>query len=749
MRRLLLPFLVLLAAPAGAQFASDAPPGGVAVEPVITRESEAKGGDAPDLVATWEGDPQWLVGVRFSGPAFDGGAYYGRDWFTGSTVQREDDVPVEIVFDQNLETQARVWRRDQGYQDGGTGVFRGAAYDISDPDNPRRLNVTFVEDARNCAGSDALWAPTGDSVGCREYLYVMASDYDGDGSTYAGEFGFGLDLLYSIAARVADGRTLYQSSPASLTLAFPPLRFLEAEVLGNGLVQLDVFYTPPRDLPAGAQIVFEYTPDGGSPTRLGTTYPAGDGAFEALASVDGLDTGVFHSFQALIEGEDGTVLYESAVARARPLVSFNTSLVGVWNERGSWADVWGYTAADGREYALVALQNFGMSVVDISGDTPTEVAFIPTEFGAADSKDVKVIGDHAYLINEVGPVQIIDLSDPTNAVQVGTFEVQPGVGSGGAHNVSVDDEYLYVTGGRQSGNAGVRIYELSNPASPTLVGEFRPTHFQSPYYHDFYVDGDIGYGPNIYGGGVDILDLSDRSNPTRVSTFGYPGSGAHNVCGTADGNTVYVGDEIGSAGNWTRIFDVSDPLNVEFEGDIIVDAQAVVHNCYVTGDLLHIGHYTEGYRVFDVSDALAPVEVAFYDTFSPPVYGFGGVWSIYPFFESGRIAVSDRNGGLFVVEIDPVVTPTEPPVVPGEMEVTLGPNPASGRLSVRAALAAPGIARLTVLDVRGREVMVPFQGEVRSALSESVDTSRLAPGTYVLRLEAEGETVSRTFTVVR
>ncbi|MEM1056868.1 MAG: choice-of-anchor B family protein [Bacteroidota bacterium] len=748
-----LPLLLLaamVAVPAFAQgFASDTPPARGETEPVVTAAAAAKTGAASDLSVSWNTPPQWLEGVAFAGSGFNGGAYYGRNWFAGSTITATEDVPIEIVFDRFDTSSARVWRRDQGYANGGVGTFNGAAFDVSDPANPRRLNVTFVEDPRACNSADGIWAPGSDTTGCREYLYIMASDYDGDGSTYTDAFGFDLDVLYVFATRVPSERALFESNPATLAVDVPPVRFFEVSVPSNGLVQMATSYTPRSDLPANSQIVFEYTPDGRTPARVGTTYPAGPTAFEATASLDGLDPNQFYTFRSMVEDSQGTVLFESTSLRLQPLVALNSSLVGVWNERGSWADVWGYTAPNGTEYALVALQSFGLSIVDISGSTPTEVGFIPTEPGANDSKDVKVIGDHAYLVNEVGPIQIVSLADPTAPQQVGLLDVQPGTNNGGAHNLSVDDQYLYVTGGRQAGNAGVRIYSVENPAVPTFVGEYRPDHFIQPYYHDFYIDGDIGYGPNIYGGGVDILDLSNRSNPTRISTFGYPGSGAHNVCGTVDGDYIYIGDEIGSSGNWTRIFDVRDPLNVELEGDIIVDPNAVVHNCYVVGDLLHIGHYTEGYRVFNVSDPVNPTVAAVYDTFLEPEYGFGGVWSIYPFFDSGRIAVSDRNGGLFVIELDDSVTTTEPPVVPGELDVSVGPNPTSGRVVVRTALSEPGPVRLRLLDLQGREIRTVFEGEATGLFRETVQTGDLAPGTYLLRLDTEAEALTRPFTVVR
>ncbi|HIL58946.1 MAG TPA: hypothetical protein EYG39_13685, partial [Rhodothermales bacterium] len=315
LRAFLLAALAAAASPLSAQgFASDVPPTTVGIEPVRTM---AKAGalDTPDLRAEWSGGVQWLEGVAFSGMAFGGGLYYGRNWFAGSTVAVEADVPVEIVFDAGLSTVARVWRRDQGYANAGTGHFRGAAYDVSDPSAPRRLNVTFVESAPDCGSANGVWGPGRDGTGCREYLYIMASSYDGDGSTYADTpSGFGLDLLYALAARIPDDRSLYEAA-GTLTVDFSPLRFLSVEVPANGESELSAQFTPRAGIPSDASIVFTYARDGSQPQRVAPTIPTEPSAFIAEATAYGLDSSAMYTFGARLEDADGALLSESASAR--------------------------------------------------------------------------------------------------------------------------------------------------------------------------------------------------------------------------------------------------------------------------------------------------------------------------------------------------------------------------------------------------------------------------------------------------
>ena len=63
--------------------------------------------------------------------------------------------------------------------------------------------------------------------------------------------------------------------------------------------------------------------------------------------------------------------------------------------------------------------------------------------------------------------------------------------------------------------------------------------------------------------------------------------------------------------------------------------------------------YTAGFREIDVSDIQNQrmQETGFFDTY--PLNNratFDGVWNVYPFFESGIIAISDSDRGLFLVQ---------------------------------------------------------------------------------------------------
>ncbi|HLA64096.1 MAG TPA: T9SS type A sorting domain-containing protein, partial [Rhodothermales bacterium] len=78
------------------------------------------------------------------------------------------------------------------------------------------------------------------------------------------------------------------------------------------------------------------------------------------------------------------------------------------------------------------------------------------------------------------------------------------------------------------------------------------------------------------------------------------------------------------------------------------------------------------------------------------------------------------------------------------------PNPVRGSATLAYALPASGAARLTVYDVLGRTVAVLLDGTQAAGTGVATfNASTLAPGAYVLRLEAAGSAVTRTVSVVR
>lgn len=78
------------------------------------------------------------------------------------------------------------------------------------------------------------------------------------------------------------------------------------------------------------------------------------------------------------------------------------------------------------------------------------------------------------------------------------------------------------------------------------------------------------------------------------------------------------------------------------------------------------------------------------------------------------------------------------------------PNPATGRTEIRYVVPEAAEVRLQVFDVLGREVSTLVEGTVPGGShTASLDSSTLAPGVYLYRLEVGPQVLTRRFTVAR
>jgi len=102
-----------------------------------------------------------------------------------------------------------------------------------------------------------------------------------------------------------------------------------------------------------------------------------------------------------------------------------------------------------------------------------------------------------------------------------------------------------------------------------------------------------------------------------------------------------------------RVIDVHDWANPQVAAVWAGTNKTIEHNGYTIGDKYILSNYERGLTILDVSNPLAPVESAFFDTYpATDEANFHGAWAVYPFLPSGNILISniDGAGGLFVLK---------------------------------------------------------------------------------------------------
>lgn len=414
---------------------------------------------------------------------------------------------------------------------------------------------------------------------------------------------------------------------------------------------------------------------------------------------------------------------------------------------GNGNDCWGWSS-DGREFMLFGRSD-GTTIIEVTDPVnPVIITDIPTASVPSLWRDIKVIGDVAFIVSEAGEhgMQVVDLSQlpfSEPGSQLGMLAYYTGFGR--AHNVVANPETGFIYGvGTDTFDGGLHIVDASDPSNPTLAGSWA-----EDYIHDAqavvysgpdaeHVGKEIVFAFSGYSG-CHIIDVDDKSDCQTLATMTneewvYP----HQGWLTEDHRYVLMNDEIDESTGIapltrTWIFDVQDldnPVALGFhEGTLGVTD----HNLYVHEGQAYEANYYAGLQVLDLVDlANGELEMsAFFDTnpFWDGVGTSGGAWNVYPFFESGNIAISTQSH-FFMVRPSEMASSVNPLEEQGAAGITL--HSEEGRVRIRSQSEV----LVKVLDAMGRE---QASWPLRSKGWWFFLTEGWAPGTYFVKTES-GET---------
>src|ERR1044072_1286225 len=176
------------------------------------------------------------------------------------------------------------------------------------------------------------------------------------------------------------------------------------------------------------------------------------------------------------------------------------------------------------------------------------------------------------------------------------------------------------------GCRGAFIYDISNPANPTLASWYNPGANQQ--FLEAIVSGNRGYfGSGNGGGGVHIVDLSNPSNPVLLGTVDSTHGNGHNfihemVVFDEGGQRFLIENFTSLGGNKTlKIINVTNPAAPVFVRDLIPTEPLWVHAMHVRGNRL----FTSGWENGGTSTSRGRTEI--YDisnlaTQAPTLLGF-------------------------------------------------------------------------------------------------------------------------------
>ncbi|WP_127844940.1 choice-of-anchor B family protein [Psychroflexus aestuariivivens] len=335
---------------------------------------------------------------------------------------------------------------------------------------------------------------------------------------------------------------------------------------------------------------------------------------------------------------------------------------------GSGNDSWGWTdPQDNSEYAIVGLNN-GTAFIDISEPTnPIYLGKLPTHTTNSQWRDIKVYGNYAFIVSEANGhgMQVFDLTKLRNVPNAPlTFDADAHYdGFGNAHNIIINpsEPFAYAVG-TSTYSGGPHFVDISDPLNPVEAGGYDSSFYTHDAQVVTYNGPDEDYiGQEIFLGSnedeVVFVDVSNKFNPTLISSIDYSNIGyTHQAWLTEDQRYFILGDEIDEINfgfnTRTLIFDLQDLDNPLLHHEYLGPTSAIDHNGYVDGNTYYLSNYSAGLRLINVENIgdAEMTEIGFFDTYpendSP---SFSGLWSNYPYFESGNIVLSDIDRGFFLI----------------------------------------------------------------------------------------------------
>ena len=268
-----------------------------------------------------------------------------------------------------------------------------------------------------------------------------------------------------------------------------------------------------------------------------------------------------------------------------------------------------HAGAIGNDYAYFAQEGYGIGVADAAtlATVGRYDADLPADLAARDMEDISVDGSRAYVAAWGYGVLIADLTDPAHPTELGRFPFFA------ASAIEAHGDRVYVS---STTNGGFfKILDVSDPANPHQLGSLTTSQT-----YDLTVRGDYAYlvdGADFGDGGLRVVDISNPATPI-VSGQEMSCPYASGVDVSADGNTTYIACSSGEL----IIVDTTDKSTPAVLGSVMLPGSPslpdynAAHSVVVVGNLAYVGN-EDGLDEVDISNPAAPVQTARHETGFP------------------------------------------------------------------------------------------------------------------------------------
>lgn len=334
-------------------------------------------------------------------------------------------------------------------------------------------------------------------------------------------------------------------------------------------------------------------------------------------------------------------------------------------------DMWVFEGVDGRDYVYIGTyMHDWMKVWDVT-DPTNPMLTDSLQMDARRINDIKIhpnnrvgIATREGASDRRNGIVMLDLSVPSHPTILSEYTATV---TGGVHNVWIDGDRDIVYAAH-NGTSSIHILDISDPANVSEVGTWG-LQKRTKTLHDVIIQDGYAY-LSYWDDGILMLDVGAGTHggtptePTEVSRFAYDIGSTH-VAWRA-GRYLFIGDEIFPPGwsadkpiyasGYIHVVDYQDPDNPVEVAQYEVP-EAGVHNIWVEDDRLYIGYYQAGLRIVDISGELRgdlyaqgrEVGRIMTTDENSMVPNWPMTWGAQVF--KGRIYSSDLNSGIWITEL--------------------------------------------------------------------------------------------------
>ena len=255
-------------------------------------------------------------------------------------------------------------------------------------------------------------------------------------------------------------------------------------------------------------------------------------------------------------------------------------------------------------------------------------------------------GTHVYITNDgTGALHVIDISDPYRPREVAQWKTPRAEAGRTLHDIDLKDGLLYAS----YWNDGLVVLDIGNgvkggsPSNPQLVSQFK--YDLNALYRDVEAAG----GPGFIRG---THTAWRHKNYVFIADEVFPGSGVQGATDAAAGRAY----------GRMQVIDVSDITNPKAVAHYEPEFGGV-HNVWVAGDTLYMGAYNAGFRAFDISGELRgdlraqQREMVHVNTadMRGNVANTAMTWGVV--VRDGLAYVNDMNNGLWIIRMGQPLKP--------------------------------------------------------------------------------------------